>query len=124
MMPMPPKKTKTTTEITTLDEIWGDFETEYRPFVEWYYDKETENKFCKITFAEDVPEKYVNKWNRTQWKIKVQNDYDEECMLSGGKRLFQTILRYCKENGKKPTEVGEIILWRMGSGFDTKYKIE
>jgi len=117
-------KKKAKTEISTLDEFWGDFQTEYKNFVEWTYDKETGNKFAIVSFIEDKPSKYTNKWNREQWKILVQDDYNEEVILSGGKRLFNAIRKTCVENECLPTELEPIIIWRIGSGFDTKYKIE
>jgi len=117
-------KKKTTTEVKTLDEFWGDFSTEYKSFVEWFSDKETGNKFTMLQFISDKPEEYTNKWKRQQWKILCSNDYGEEVYLSGGKRLFQTIKRFCQSEESLPSELPELIIWRIGEGFDTRYKIE
>ena len=117
-------KKKTPTEITTIDEFFGDFESEYKPFIEWFIDKEEDCKFANVIFVENQPIKYTNKWGNTQWKILVLNDVEEEAYLSGGKRLFQAIMRFCKKEEKLPSDLGITTIKRIGSGFDTRYKLE
>jgi len=122
---MPPKKKtikKTTTQHPDLQSFFGEFKTEYLPFVQWYY-KSDKAKLAVVDFLEDKPQQYKNKWDRIQWKMRVMQ-YEEEMILSGGKRLFQTLYRFCEEANKMPTELGLVAIFRIGNGFDTKYKIE
>lgn len=121
---MAPTKKKTTTEGKTIDEFFSCFETEYKPFVEWFLDKETDTKFAILEFVSNEPEQYTNKWNRVQWKIEVMDDTDQLAFLSGGKRLFQSIMRFCKKESKLPQDLGLVQINRIGSGFDTRYKVD
>lgn len=119
------QKPKTTTEFPDIREFFGDFKTEYTPFVSWYSDPvRSDLKTCIVSFKENKPIKYKNKWDREQWKILVEDDYDTTALLSGGKRLFQTIMGFCQKEHKLPMDLDAILISRIGSGFDTKYKIE
>lgn len=114
---------KTLTELPDFKEFFGEFESEYKPFVSWYLDIDNPNqKSIEIEFISNKPDEYTNKWDKTQWKIEVIQD-QEECILSGGKRLFKTILGYCKKENKLPIDLGKCQLLRIGSGFDTRYKL-
>lgn len=119
------KKTieKTVTEQKSILNFFSEFKTEYIPFINWYI-KPNGEKNAILEFVEDRPTKYMNKWEREQWKIKVIDDMQGEAYLSGGKRLFQTILAFCSKHNKLPTELGVLILHRIGSGFDTRYKFD
>lgn len=116
-----PKKEKAPTEDLNFEEFFGDFEIEYLPFVEWSITID-DNKSIEFNFESNEPIKYTNKWNREQWKINVYQDNDLR-LLSGGKRLFSSILLFCKKNNKKPIDLGQVVIVRYGSGFDTKYVI-
>lgn len=114
---------KPITEIKTITDFFSEFKTEYVAFVNWFI-KDDNTKQCMVEFVEDKPKKYINKWNRDQWKILVLDDTDCERILSGGKRLFRTIMNYCTRSEKLPTQLGKIIIFRKGTGFDTYYSIQ
>jgi len=120
----PKKKTikKTCTQNLGLESFFGEFKTEYLPFVIWHY-KSDNVKIAVVDFLEDKPQQYKNKWDRIQWKMRVMSE-DEEVILSGGKRLFQTLYRFCQEVNQLPTDIGLTTIYRLGNGFDTKYKME
>lgn len=125
---MPGKKiVRTPTEDTPSQELrdffnetWGEFKTEYLPFVEWTAEKDFH--FIVIEFLDDEPpESYTNKWNRDQYKKEVRQD-DEAKILSGGKRLWGAIRTYCIKNNIRLCP-GTWQIQRHGNGFDTQYLV-
>jgi len=99
---------------------WGEFKSEYLPFVEWI--RENDYQFVLIQFLDnEPPESYTNKWNRDQYKKEVRQD-DEAKILSGGKRLWGAIRDYCVKN-KILLDKGLFMIQRHGSGFDTNYTV-
>lgn len=113
------KKERTKTEEPKFQDFFREFDIDYLPFVEWLI-VDDDTKMADIEFETDKPERYINKWGREQWKIKVIQD-SEPRMMSGGKRMFTSLAIFCRKNDKYPTELGKINIFRNGSGFDTKY---
>lgn len=113
---------KTTTEPIRWKELFGEIQTEYLPFVNWHYIDEN-HKIANLEFISDKVDPYINKWDRQQWKISVFQE-EEDKILSGGKRLFQTLQRFCMKHNMRPSELGFISIHRLGGGFDTKYRFE
>lgn len=107
------------TEDPKFKDFFGDFEIEYLPFVEWLI-VDDDTKLASVTFEDEKPTEYKNKWARTQWKMKVIQDADLR-MLSGGKRLFSSLSSFCKKHNKYPVSLGIVNIFRIGNGFDTKY---
>lgn len=116
------KKPKTPTEGFNLDDAWNGFKSDYLPFVEWMKDSTDSFEFCQISFIDDVPTAYVNKWSREQWKMQVIQNENKK-ILSAGKRLFMSLREFCYENKKKPSELGIVQLDRFGSGFEVGYRL-
>lgn len=119
---MDTKKTKTPTEPIRLDDIWNGFKSDYLPFVQWIANPDAEESYCDVIFLENSPTEYKNKWNREQYKIRI-NDPINEAILSAGKKLFAKILQFCKSENKLPIDLGVIRIVRFGSGFETDYKV-
>lgn len=116
--------TKTPTQEFTFNDFWNRFKNDYLPFVEWVQDASDENtSFINVVFLEDVPTEYVNKWGRTQYKIKVKQKADE-AFLSAGKKLFQRLRDVCLQFKEQPTQLGMLRIERYGSGFETDYSIK
>lgn len=113
------KKERALTEDPKFEDFFRHFDIEYLPFLEWHIVND-DMKMAIIEFETDKPEKYINKWGREQWKIKVIQDAEVR-MLSGGKRLFTSLAIFCKKHNKFPTELGKLNIFRDGKGFDTKY---
>lgn len=119
---MDKKTVKTPTEPIRLDDVWNGFKTEYLPFVQWMRNPDTEDDWIDCQFLENAPTPYTNKWNREQFKIRI-NDPINEAILSAGKKLFTKILQFCKSENKLPMDLGVVRIIRYGSGFETDYKI-
>jgi hypothetical protein len=117
------KKTKVPTEELKMDDIWNNFKSDYLPFVEWRTDADTEETFVIVEFLDDAPVPYTNKWSREQFKMRVNQD-NEERMLSAGKKLFIALKKYCMSAVLLPSQLGNVAVVRIGSGFDTEYKIQ
>lgn len=118
------KISKTTTEPIRLADIWDSFKSDYKAFVEWLADVDDPSQsFCIVEFISDSPEQYKNKWGRDQYKMMVYQG-QEERILSGGKRLFISIKKLCISENLNPTELGNVLVVRKGSGFDTEYSVE
>lgn len=119
---MPSKNPKTPTESIKLDDIWEGFKSDYLPFVEWLTDPEG-IIFCLVRFEENNPTKYTNKWSREQFKISVLQD-EQQKVLSAGKKLFMKLKNFCIAENQLPTDLGIVQIDRIGSGFETDYKIQ
>jgi hypothetical protein len=120
---MDQKKTKSPTEILKMDDIWNNFKSDYLPFVEWRVDADSEETFVIVEFIEDAPIPYTNKWSREQFKMRVNQD-NEERILSAGKKLFMALKKYCMNAVLLPSQLGLVAIIRIGSGFETDYKIQ
>ena len=118
------KISKTTTEPIKLADIWDNFKADYKPFVEWLVDADNlSHTFIIVEFISDAPELYKNKWGRDQYKMEVYQSTEEK-ILSGGKRLFLQLKKLCLSENCKPSELGNVLIIRQGSGFDTNYSVE
>lgn len=113
---------KTPTEPISFDDVWNGFKQDYLPFVEWVSQPDDNSSFCIITFDENAPIAYKNKWSREQYKIKVHQDEFPK-MLSGGKKLFIAIKEFMKKENKLLVDIGKVQIDRIGSGFETDYKV-
>lgn len=114
---------RTPTESIKFADIWDNFKSEYLPFVEWLSHPDDGYSFIVVEFRENAPTPYVNKWSREQFKMKVSQN-NEEKMLSAGKKLFMKLKSFCVSENKLPSDLGLIQIDRIGSGFDTDYKVQ
>jgi hypothetical protein len=102
---------------------WDDFDDERYEYVNWQV-KDANVCFCNIKFESDAPVKFVNKWGREQWKLLV---LQEQCQkwLSGGKRLFESVKRLCKEFKCSPRNIpGVVRINRIGKSVTCQYTAE
>lgn len=129
---------KTPTENYNFRDAFNGFKERYGKFVSWFKNPDQNFEFCQCKFIGGNPEKYVNKWGREQYKVEVQETDSEKSILSGGLRLFvklrgfiekrvQDIETKNKNKALNDSEMVEAIGWfqidRIGSGFNTDYKI-
>jgi hypothetical protein len=102
---------------------WDDFDDERFEYVNWQI-KDSNISYSDVKFDSDAPVKFVNKWGREQWKILVTQDSSQK-WLSGGKRLFESIKRLCKEFNTGPRGIPGIIrINRTGKSVMCQYSAE
>jgi hypothetical protein len=113
---------KPPTEPLHFSDIWNNFQIEYFPFLKY------KDGMAKVTFLHDDPKEFTNKWNRIQYKMLVK----ETCssidgssttkIIATGKRFFAGLRAFCDGVGKLPTELGEVTIKRVGTGFETSFE--
>lgn len=116
------KKTKAPTEPIRFDDFWNEFKVEFLPFVEWVHNAEDDCDFIDVTFKENAPVAYKNKWAREQYKIQVIQGNDDK-ILSAGKKLFTKLKSFMIQENKLLMDLALVRIIRFGSGFETDYTV-